>query len=86
MKKSIKKPERYEITWEDIQSDEDAWLDEEGIKNHDVALCKDICYIYSKTEHKIITYTSYSYDDDGSCSYGGVTAFPTGCIKEIKKI
>lgn len=86
MTKQKNEPQSYEITWVDIQSDEDAWVSEEDIKEHDVALCKDICYIYSDKNNKLITYTSYSVDSDGSVSYGGVCAFPKGCIKRIRKL
>ena len=80
------KYEKYEITWVDIQSDESAWVDEEDIKNHDVAYCKDICYIYSNKDNKLITFSSYRIDSNGNTSYGGVNAFPKGCIKQIRKI
>lgn len=84
--RKLKKLTKYEITWVDIQSDDSAWMDEDQIQKHNVALCKDICYIYSRTNDKIITFSSYSYDPDCGFSYGGVNAFPTGCIKEIKKL
>ena len=84
--KKFKKHQPYEITWVDIQSDDTAWVDNDEIQKQDVAVCKDVCYIYSKTDDKLIAYTSYSYDNDGNISRGGITAFPAGCIKEIKKL
>jgi hypothetical protein len=86
MKKLIKKHEPVEITWVDINADDSAWLPESDLQKHDVAQCKDVCYIYSQSNHKIITYSSYSYNVDGTIEFGGVCAFPKFCVKKIRKL
>jgi len=76
----------YEITWYDINSSDGGWQTEDDIKNHEPAICKDVCYIYSVSDFKVVTFSSYNLHTDGNVDYGFLTSFPRGCIKEIRKL
>lgn len=84
--KSKKKYPHVRITWHDICSSEEAWISEDQILEHDVAVCTDTGYIYKKTKDKLWLFTSYTTEDDGSLSVGGLTTLPLGCIKKIEVI
>jgi len=73
---------QVKITWWDICSSTESWIDEADILNHDVSVCEDVGYIYKKTKDKLWLFTSYAEDEEG-LEVGGLTCFP---IKVIKKI
>lgn len=77
---------KVEIYWKDINSSDDTWISNSNIENHDVAYCKDIAYLYSQDDIKVITFSSYSYHDDGSFDVNNLVAYPRGCIERIEKI
>jgi len=77
---------RVEITWYDINASDGGWITKEEIDSHNVALCKDICYIYRETADTIITFSSISSNGNDSYEFGFATAFPKGCIKSIREI
>jgi len=77
---------RVEITWWDINASDGGWITKEDMDNHDVAVCKDICYIYRETDDKIFTFSSISSNGGDSYEFGFATCFPRGCIKSIREI
>lgn len=80
------KYELVRLEWFDIKGAEDTWVHEDEIKNHDVAYCVDVGFLYHYTDHKIWLFSSYSFNDDGSLDVGNLTVYPRGCIREIIKI
>lgn len=74
------------LTWWDIQSANESWIEEEDILTNDIAVCEDTGYIFSKSKDKLWLFTSYSYDDDKKLSVGGLTVFPLKTIKKIERI
>ena len=79
----ISKYKQVKITWWDICSSTESWIDEEDILNHDVSVCEDVVYIYKKTKDKLWLFTSYAEDEDG-LEVGGLTCFPRKVIKKIE--
>mgnify|MGYP001158326870 FL=1 len=74
------------IEWFDINASDGGWQTEDEIKNHEPAICCDVCYIYHEDADKVITFSSYNLHSDGSIDYGFLTAFPRGCIRKITKL
>ena len=85
-KSGVNKFPHVKIIWEDIQQSNEAWIDEENILENDIAICEDTGYVFKKSKTKLWLFTSYSYDDDGKLSVGGLTVFPLGVIKKIERI
>tara|TARA_R100000700_G_C3146633_1_gene126689 strand:- start:79 stop:342 length:264 start_codon:yes stop_codon:yes gene_type:complete len=71
------------LTWWDICQSEEAWIHEDDVLKHDIAICTDTGYIFKKTKTKLWLFTSFSEDKDG-LSVGGLTCFPIGCVKKIE--
>ena len=74
------------IEWFDINATDGGWHSEEDIKKHEPAKCIDLCFIYSESDERVITFSSYNLHDDGAVEYGFITAIPTGCIRKITKL
>jgi len=74
------------IFWSDIQSSNEAWIEEQDILKEDTAYCCDTGFIFKKNSEKLWLFTSYSYDKKKNLSIGGLTVFPIGCIKKIERI
>ena len=87
MRKSMKNDfKKVEITWQDINASDGGWITKEEMDNHDVAVCKDICYIYRETDDKIFTFSSINSNGNDSYEFGFASAFPKGCIKSIREL
>lgn len=79
------KYQKVKLTWWDITSSTEAWVNEKDIEDNDVSICEDVGYLYKKTRDKLWLFTSYSEDDNGM-DVGGLTCFPRGCVKKIEVI
>ena len=79
------KYQKVKLTWWDITSSTESWVNEKDIEDNDVSVCEDVGYLYKKTRDKLWLFTSYSEDDNGM-DVGGLTCFPRGCVKKIEVI
>ena len=50
------------IEWFDINATDGGWHSEEDIKKHEPAKCIDLCFIYSESDDRVITFSSCNCD------------------------
>ena len=87
LKKIIRFPYLHvKLTWWDIQQSNEAWIEANDVVKNDIAVCKDVGYIFKKTKDKLYLFTSYSYDKEKNLTVGGLTVFPTKTIQKIEII
>lgn len=74
------------ISWLDINSCENAWNNEEDLKDLVPATCTTIGYLYEDNKDWVKTFATYSFNSDSTLDVGDAVVIPRGVILSIKKL
>jgi hypothetical protein len=79
--------EKVIVVWQDINSCDSAWNNEEDLKDLKPAMCTTIGYLYEDNDNYIKTFATYSIDpltDD--MDVGDAIVIPKGVIIKLQKL
>jgi hypothetical protein len=74
------------ISWLDINSCDNAWNNEDDLKDLVPATCTTIGYLYEENKDWVKTFATYSFNSDSTLDVGDAVVIPRGVILSIKKL
>ena len=74
------------ISWLDINSCDNAWNNEDDLKELVPATCTTIGYLYEENKDWVKTFATYSFNSDSTLDVGDAVVIPRGVILSIKKL
>jgi len=79
--------EKVIVVWQDINSCDSAWNNEEDLKDLKPAMCTTIGYLYEDNDNYIKTFATYSIDPlTEDMDVGDAIVIPKGVIIKMEKL